>query len=116
MGASDPFRERRRDPIELNRTEVRRLGDAARLLLQRTGSRREVERQHGISEAALATLIRGAQPWRVQPEMVAKLESALRLKPGDVLAGRAPKPADEPAPKKRRPSIHVHRSASDSAR
>jgi hypothetical protein len=80
------------EPIDLDRTEARRLADAAKLLLQRCGTRREVELRYGISEGSMSTLMRATQPWRVQPEMLARLEQALGVDPGAVLAGKAPKP------------------------
>lgn len=96
----------RGEPIDLSRTELRLIADATRLLLQRTEAtladaekrraRAAIEAEHGLSSSSISVLLRGSR-WRIQPGLLARLEKALDLMPGDILSGKAPKPAPEDA-------------------
>jgi hypothetical protein len=112
------------EPIDLDRTEVRRVADATRLLIQRVEAalpadqrrraRMHIEAHHRLSSSTLSILVRMPLPWRIQPEMLARLEAALGVEAGDVLAGRCPRPATE---KSRRTRIYrVERHVGASAR
>ena len=77
----------------LDRTGMTRVAKAALLLVERSGKRRaEAALENGFAARTLQALILMEQPWRVSAEVIARLEAALELEQGDVLAGRAPEP------------------------
>lgn len=79
--------------VELDRSRMTLVSRAATLLIERhDGSPRKAAAAHGMAAKTLEDLRRMATPWAINAAVIARIERALRLRPGGILRGECPAP------------------------